>query len=213
MGSRTKKEYRLIGNVPVLALAVRPFLEEGFSPVVITVPRGHRGEAAALLGTHLPLDSVRFVEGGSTRQESVLRGLRSLGEEMRLGRREQMPDLVLIHDGARPWLNRELVRRVAAAAEEHGACVPVVEVSEAVKQIDISGVVERHLSRQTIRFAQTPQGFLFARILAAHEKAAAAGAVCVDDAEVYALFEGPVAWVDGEPDNRKITRECDLEGA
>jgi 2-C-methyl-D-erythritol 4-phosphate cytidylyltransferase/2-C-methyl-D-erythritol 2,4-cyclodiphosphate synthase len=120
---------------------------------------------------------------------------------------------VLIHDGARPWLNRELVCRVAAAAGEHGACVPVVEVSEAVKQIELSGIVERHLPRRTIRFAQTPQGFLFARILAAHEKAAAAGAVCVDDAEVYALFEGPVAWVDGEPDNRKITLERDLEGA
>jgi 2-C-methyl-D-erythritol 4-phosphate cytidylyltransferase len=204
MGSRTKKEYRLLGGEPVLVRAVRPFLEEGFSPVVVTVPRGHPGEAAALLDAHLPLDSVRFVEGGATRQESVLRGLRSLAGEH--------PDLVLIHDGARPWLTRELVRRVAAAAGEHGACVPVVEVSEAVKQIELSGIVERHLSRQTIRFAQTPQGFLFARILAAHEKAAAAGAGCVDDAEVYALFEGPVAWVDGETDNRKITREQDLEG-
>ena len=172
--------------------------------MVVTVPRGHHGEAAALLGAHLPLGSVRFVEGGTTRQESVLRGLRFLAEET--------PDLVLIHDGARPWLNRVLVRRVAAAAAEHGACVPVVEVCEAVKQIDASGIVERHLPRPTIRFAQTPQGFLFARILAAHEKAAAAGAGCADDAEVYALFEGPVAWVDGEPDNRKITRERDLEG-
>jgi 2-C-methyl-D-erythritol 4-phosphate cytidylyltransferase/2-C-methyl-D-erythritol 2,4-cyclodiphosphate synthase len=76
MGSRTKKEYRLIGGEPVLVRAIRPFLEEGFSPVVVTVPRGHPGEAAAMLGAHLPLDSVRVVEGGATRQESVLRGLR-----------------------------------------------------------------------------------------------------------------------------------------
>ena len=205
MVGRTKKEYRLLGQVPVLARAVLPFLQEGFSPVVVTVPRGHVQEAAALLGPHLPPGGLNVVEGGATRQESVLLGLRSL--------LEASPEVVLIHDGARPWLTPGLVRRVAAAAQIHGACVPVVDVSEAVKQVGQSDMVLQHLPRGGIRFAQTPQGFSFARILAAHEKAAAAGAFCVDDAEVYALFDGPVAWIEGEPDNRKITRERDLEGA
>jgi 2-C-methyl-D-erythritol 4-phosphate cytidylyltransferase / 2-C-methyl-D-erythritol 2,4-cyclodiphosphate synthase len=205
MGGRTKKEYRLLGDVPVLARAVLPFLEEGLFPVVVTVPRGHLGEAAALLAPHLPSPGVRLVEGGATRQQSVLQGLRALAEDS--------PGIVLIHDGARPWLARELVRRVALAARERGGCVPVVEVSEAVKQVGAAEFVEQHLRRGAIRFAQTPQGFHFARILAAHEKAAAAGASCVDDAEVFALFEGPVAWIEGDTDNRKITRECDLGGA
>jgi 2-C-methyl-D-erythritol 4-phosphate cytidylyltransferase len=205
MGGRTKKEYRLIGQVPVLARAVLPFLQEGFSPVVVTVPRGHLQEAAALLGQHLPLEDLRVVEGGATRQESVLLGLRSLVEAS--------PAVVLIHGRAPSWMTPDLVRRVAAAVQSHGACVPVVEVSEAVKQVGQSDIVLQHLPRGTIRLAQTPQGFSFARILAAHEKAAAAGAFCVDDAEVYALFDGPVAWIEGEPDNRKITRERDLEGA
>jgi 2-C-methyl-D-erythritol 4-phosphate cytidylyltransferase len=204
MGGRTKKEYRLLGGVPVLARAVLPFLEEGFSPVVVTVPRGQLGEAAALLAPHLPSPGVRLVEGGATRQQSVLQGLRALAEDA--------PELVLIHDGARPWITRELVRRVARAAGERGGCVPVVEVSEAVKQVGAADLVEQHLHRGAIRFAQTPQGFHFARILAAHEQAAAAGTSCVDDAEVFALFEGPVAWIEGDPDNRKITRECDMGG-
>jgi 2-C-methyl-D-erythritol 4-phosphate cytidylyltransferase len=202
MGGRTKKEYRLLAGVPVLARAVLPFLEEGFSPVVVTVPRGHLGEAAALLAPHLPSPGVRLVEGGATRQQSVLQGLRALAEDA--------PGIVLIHDGARPWISRDLVQRVARAAVERGGCVPVVEVGEAVKQVGAADIVEQHLHRGALRFAQTPQGFSFARILAAHEQAAAEGASCVDDAEVFALFAGPVAWIEGDPDNRKITRECDL---
>ncbi len=205
MGGPTKKEYRLITGMPVLAHSVLPFLSAGFSPIVITIPAGHADEAAALLRPHLSLDAVRFVEGGATRQESVFFGLRSLEADA--------PRIVLIHDGARPWVSAELALRVAAAAEIHGACVPVTEATEAVKEIDQSGMVLRHLPRPAIRFAQTPQGFLFDRILAAHGKAREAGVCCVDDGEVFEQFAGPVAWVPGDPDNRKITHEWDLEGA
>jgi 2-C-methyl-D-erythritol 4-phosphate cytidylyltransferase len=205
MGGQTKKEYRLIAGMPVLARSVLPFLSAGFSPVVVTVPAGHAEEAAALLRPHLSLDDVRFVQGGETRQESVFLGLCSLEGDA--------PRIVLIHDGARPWVSAELALRVAGAAEISGACVPVTEVAEAVKEIGQSGMILRHLPRRTIRFAQTPQGFQFDRILDAHKKAREAGARCVDDGEVFELFAGPVAWVPGDPDNRKITRERDLEEA
>ncbi|MCX7039353.1 MAG: IspD/TarI family cytidylyltransferase [Spirochaetes bacterium] len=205
MGGQTKKEYRLIAGMPVLARAVLPFLAAGFSPVIVTIPAGHAEEAAALLRPHISLDAVRFVQGGGTRQESVFLGLCSLEGDA--------PRIVLIHDGARPWVSAELALRVAAAAEIHGACVPVTEATEAVKEIGQSGMILRHLRRPTIRFAQTPQGFHFDRILDAHRKAREAGARCVDDGEVFELFAGPVAWVPGDPENRKITRERDLEGA
>ena len=205
MGGQTKKEYRLIAGMPVLARSVLPFIDAGFSPVVVTIPAGHAEEAAALLRPHVSLDAVRFVDGGETRQESVFLGLRSLEADA--------PAIVLIHDGARPWVSAELVLRVAGSAETYGACVPVTEVTEAVKEIVQTGTILRHLPRATIRFAQTPQGFHFDRILDAHRKAREAGARCVDDGEVFELFAGPVAWVPGDPDNRKITRERDLEGA
>jgi 2-C-methyl-D-erythritol 4-phosphate cytidylyltransferase len=205
MGGQSKKEYRLLAGIPVLARAVLPFLATGCSPVVVTIPAGHADEAAALLRPHLSLDAVRFVEGGATRQESVFFGLRSLEGDA--------PRIVLIHDGARPWVSTELALRVAAAAEIHGACVPVTDATEAVKEIGQSGMILRHLRRQTIRFAQTPQGFLYDRILAAHRKAREAGACCADDGEVFEQFAGSVAWMPGDPDNRKITHEWDLEGA
>jgi 2-C-methyl-D-erythritol 4-phosphate cytidylyltransferase len=205
MGGRTKKEYRLIAGIPVLVRSVQPFLDAGFAPVVITIPAGHADEAAALLRPHISLDDVRLVEGGETRQESVFLGLRSLEQDA--------PLIVLIHDGARPWASAELLQRVASAAERYGACVPVTEVPEAVKEVGQSGIILRHLRRRTIRFAQTPQGFRYDRILDAHRKAREAGASCVDDGEVFEQFAGPVVWVPGDPDNRKITREGDLEGA
>jgi 2-C-methyl-D-erythritol 4-phosphate cytidylyltransferase/2-C-methyl-D-erythritol 4-phosphate cytidylyltransferase/2-C-methyl-D-erythritol 2,4-cyclodiphosphate synthase len=204
----TKKEFRTLNGVPVLALALRPFLA-GARRAVVTLPPGRLAEAAVLLEAHVDPAALTLVEGGDTRQESVLRGLLALADDP--------PDLVLIHDGARPWLSADLLARVLAATERHGACVPVLEASEAVKEIDpgrdagAAALVRRHLPRHTIALAQTPQGFSYPAILAAHERARAEGLSFVDDAEVYARFAGPVAWVPGDVANRKITFVEDLE--
>jgi 2-C-methyl-D-erythritol 4-phosphate cytidylyltransferase len=205
-----KKEFRAVGGVPVLALAVRPFLAAGMVRVVVTLPPGQLAEAAQLLAPHLDVAALAFVEGGETRQESVRLGLHALAAET--------PDLVLIHDGARPWLSSDLLARVRDGAARFGACVPLVEVTEAVKELGApaseAGEVQfvlRHVPRQHLRFAQTPQGFSFPRILAAHERARAEGLSFVDDAEVFDRFDGAVAWVPGESANRKITFAEDLE--
>jgi 2-C-methyl-D-erythritol 4-phosphate cytidylyltransferase len=251
MGGAAKKEFRPIGGVPVLALAIRPFLSAGFERIVVTLPAGRLGDASALLAPFLDVATLTLVEGGATRQESVRLGLRALAADP--------PDLVLIHDGARPWLAPDLLACVAEAAERFGACVPVVEVTEAVKEVglptslsrptsghpqggshaerdgspwpwvggepDVGGtdgtaaapgdaqLVRRHLPRRHLRFAQTPQGFSYPRIVAAHERARAEGLSFVDDAEVFDRFAGPVAWVPGDPSNRKITFSDDLEEA
>jgi 2-C-methyl-D-erythritol 4-phosphate cytidylyltransferase/2-C-methyl-D-erythritol 4-phosphate cytidylyltransferase/2-C-methyl-D-erythritol 2,4-cyclodiphosphate synthase len=221
MGGAAKKEFRSIGSVPVLALAIRPFLSAGFERIVVTLPAGRLGDASALLAPFLDVSALTLAEGGTTRQESVRRGLLALADDP--------PDLVLIHDGARPWLAPDLLARVAEAAERFGACVPVVEVTEAVKELrgepgggGTAGTaaspgdaqfVLRHLPRSHLRFAQTPQGFSYPRIVAAHERARAEGLSFVDDAEVFGRFAGPVAWVPGDPSNRKITFPDDLEEA
>jgi 2-C-methyl-D-erythritol 4-phosphate cytidylyltransferase len=205
MGDSTKKEYRCLEGIPVLARSILPFVSDPrFSRMVVTVPPGHTAEAAGLLRPHLDISRIRIVEGGATRQESVYLGLRALSDAP--------PSIVLIHDGARPWVTSALIDRVAAAAEARGACVPIIEVAEAVKEAGDSGIILRHLRRHALRFAQTPQGFSFGKILTAHEKARARGVGCVDDGEVYDQFAGPVAWVPGDPANRKITYPHDLEG-
>jgi 2-C-methyl-D-erythritol 4-phosphate cytidylyltransferase len=181
--------------------------------VVVTLPAGRLADAAALLAPHVDVAALTLVEGGDTRQESVRQGLLALAADP--------PDLVLIHDGARPWLAPDLLKRVAEAAARFGACVPVVEVTEAVKEVDGAPdagpegapYVVRHHARRLLRFAQTPQGFSYPRILAAHEQARAEGLSFVDDAEVFDRFAGRVAWVPGDPANRKITFPEDLEEA
>jgi 2-C-methyl-D-erythritol 4-phosphate cytidylyltransferase len=201
-----KKEYLDVRGVPVLARALQPFLSMGsFSPIIVTVQAGHEARAAALVSPHLPVGSLRFIEGGLTRQRSVLQALRALA-----GSR---PGFVLIHDGARPWVTPDLIGRVRASAESKGACVPVVEVSEAMKRVDGGGMVVAHEPRHAYRLAQTPQGFRFDAILEAHERAHRENRQCADDAELYGAYIGPVAWVPGDPANRKITWPHDLEQA
>jgi 2-C-methyl-D-erythritol 4-phosphate cytidylyltransferase/2-C-methyl-D-erythritol 4-phosphate cytidylyltransferase/2-C-methyl-D-erythritol 2,4-cyclodiphosphate synthase len=171
--------------------------------VAITVPPGGQAEAgAALPAGFCPGDSPLFVEGGASRQASVHAALRSLAP-FRLSH-------VLIHDGARPFVSSSLIRRVIAAALRHGAAVPIVPLTDTVKEIDGDGFIKRHLRRAALGNAQTPQGFRFGEILQAHDKAEALGLECTDDAEVWGEFAGRVAWVPGEEANRKITFPEDL---
>jgi 2-C-methyl-D-erythritol 4-phosphate cytidylyltransferase len=203
MGGSRKKEYRLLNGRPVLALAVGPFVDSGiFTRIVVTVPRGHLDNARELLGPYASKNGVSFIEGGETRQDSVMKALVSLESDPPWG--------VLVHDGARPWISGGLIARVIESVMRHRACVPIVEVPEAVKQAGGEGFVIRHLRRQTVFLAQTPQGFEYAGLLSAYRAAVNRGVVCADDAELYDMFEGPVATVPGEIENRKITYERDL---
>ncbi|HVO39639.1 MAG TPA: IspD/TarI family cytidylyltransferase [Spirochaetia bacterium] len=206
MGGPVKKEYRDLDGVPVLARAILPFASSGiFERIVVTVPPGDVARVESLLKPHLDLLTLRLVEGGGTRQESVFLGLRALSTDP--------PGVVLVHDGARPWVDQDLIRRVIDATEAWGACVPVLEVTEAVKEVGDTGVILRHIPRRTIRLAQTPQGFLFERLFAAYRRACGEGASCADDGEVFDLFGGTVAWIRGSESNRKITVAADLERA
>lgn len=206
MGGGTKKEYRAVRGRPVLAMAVGAFLDAGgFSRLVVTVPPGETENVRILLSPHLDLAAVRFVEGGDTRQESVRRALLSLAADP--------PETVLIHDGARPWVDGSLIRRVLDAVSRQAAAVPVVAVPDAVKLVGASGLVAEHLPRGRVVGAQTPQGFLFREILSAHEAAHRDGVLCADDAEVWRRLWGPVAAVAGDPRNRKITFPHDIEDA
>jgi 2-C-methyl-D-erythritol 4-phosphate cytidylyltransferase len=136
------------------------------------------------------------------------------------------PDYVLIHDGARPWVDTGLIERVIEAAINYKAVVPVMPLVETPKEIAwerfeaaegaafCQGFVKRHLRRADVGAAQTPQAFEFRGILAAHEKAAERelreGIKYTDDAEVWGEFCGPVAVVQGSPANRKITFPEDI---
>jgi 2-C-methyl-D-erythritol 4-phosphate cytidylyltransferase/2-C-methyl-D-erythritol 2,4-cyclodiphosphate synthase len=208
MGGHQKKEYFPARGKPLILHALEAFEKTGIvSLYVITVPPGGEDEARAVLSPWLARRESRaqtlFVFGGDTRQKSVYQGLRALAS--------YNPGIVLIHDGARPWVTPELILAVAGGAQSHGACLPLTPAVDALKKINAAGFVELHLDRGQIRGAQTPQGFIYSRILEAHTQAASDGHLYMDDTEIYAAYEGPVFSVPGDEENKKITYPSDLQ--
>jgi 2-C-methyl-D-erythritol 4-phosphate cytidylyltransferase len=199
-----KKEYFHLEDRPVLAWAIKPFFEISDSvDIVVTLPTADVAAVKKLLQPFFPSHDILFAPGGNTRQDSVRLGLEAL--------EERRPQHVLIHDGARPWVSRKLVQRVLEGSRRWGACIPVMEGSEAPKRVGPSGQILEDLSKKQVRFAQTPQGFDYQKILSAHRKAQDSSRVFLDDAEVYAAFWTPVYTVSGERSNRKITFREDVD--
>ena len=144
--------------------------------------------------------------GGATRQQSVLSGLEALAAAE--------PDIVLIHDAARPFPSATLVARAIEAAERYGAAAPGTAMSDTVKQVDVDGRVLATPPRSGLRAVQTPQAFRFPLILAAHRRAAAAGVGDLTDDVAVAEWAGAPAYVfEGDPANVKVTTMQDLEAA
>jgi len=207
MGPGEKKEYRLLDGLPVLARSLLAFTETGlFTEFLVTVPAGHIERVRELLSPFLPTDGIRFVEGGTTRKESVYNGLKALAEG-------GDPEFVLIHDAARPWITSALIRSVLEAARARGAAVPVAEICDALVETGPDGEVTRHMPKTKLRAVQTPQGFRFRDILDAHRKARSSRINFYDDAQVLMHAGKTVFTLPGDPANRKITYPCDLGGA
>lgn len=202
-GGSMKKEYLSLNGASVLFNTLSAFADPKlFSDLVVTVPDGGEAEARVALEGFERLEEVIFTPGGETRQASVYAGLLAL--------EAQAPEIVLIHDGARPWCTPDLARAVTERSLEAGAAAPATPSVDAMKILSRDGFILDHLSREATYRIQTPQGFLYEDILAAHRKAAADGGDYIDDTEIYGRYIGAVATVPGDEANRKITYQEDL---
>lgn len=141
-----------------------------------------------------------LVQGGSTRQASVLNALNQVQTEF-----------VLIHDGARPFADHALLERIKTALQNHDAVIPVIPCVDTIKQIDENGFVIQTLPRNMLGSVQTPQGFRTELLKKANETALTAGYTGTDDASLVEFAGlGPVYTVKGDPANRKVTNPDDL---
>ncbi len=144
--------------------------------------------------------------GGATRQASVHAGLEAVAA--------RKPDIVLIHDAARPFVSAGLISRAIAATMRTGAAIPTLPVTDTVKTVDAEGLVDKTLDRNALRLVQTPQGFAFPPLLAAHRRAIAEGRDnFTDDAALVEWAGLKVGVFAGEPGNIKITSEDDFAHA
>ncbi len=194
------KQYLPLGGQPVLRRSIEAFQRHPAVQAVRVVI--HPDDRALYDAAVDGLDLLAPVAGGSERQDSVRQGLESL--------EALAPARVLIHDAARPFASKDLISRVLAALDTHAAALPALAVTDSLKRSD-GRLVLGSQDRDGLVRAQTPQGFWFADILAAHR--AAAGQSLTDDAAVAEAAGLPVALVEGTPENEKITSREDLAAA
>ena len=204
VGGGTPKQFRRIGDEIMLRRTLATFVE---APKVALVQPVIRPEDRALFeAATANMTVLPPAPGGATRQASVRAGLEALAP--------RKPDIVLVHDAARPFATAALVTRAIEAAEASGAAVPGLPVTDTVKSVDAQGLVERTLDRSALRTIQTPQGFAFAPLLAAHRRAAAEGREDFTDDAALAEWAGmKVSVFAGEPGNIKITSAEDFARA
>ena len=191
-GGEVPKQWRMLAGQTILARTAAAF---GDMRLVLAIHPDDRARAAALLPGAL------LVEGGATRAESVLNALEAL-EGRGVTR-------VLIHDGARPLVSPALIARVLAALDRAGAAAPALPVADALWR-GAGGLVAGTQDRAGLYRAQTPQGFRYPSILAAH-RAHPGGAL--DDVEVARAAGLDVAIVEGDEDNLKLTFPGDFARA
>jgi 2-C-methyl-D-erythritol 4-phosphate cytidylyltransferase/2-C-methyl-D-erythritol 2,4-cyclodiphosphate synthase len=123
----------------------------------------------------------------------------------------ERPDLVLVHDAARPFVSNALIARAIAAASASGAAIPAIAVADTVKSVDAAGCVTGTIDRAYLRLVQTPQAFAFPALLDAHRRAKAAGRDdFTDDAQLAEWAGLKVATFEGEAGNVKLTTNEDF---
>jgi 2-C-methyl-D-erythritol 4-phosphate cytidylyltransferase/2-C-methyl-D-erythritol 2,4-cyclodiphosphate synthase len=200
-GAGGPKQYRSIGGRTVISRAMDAFCSHPqiFAVQPITNPDDIAMFNAAATG-------MRYndpANGGATRQASVHAGLEALVD--------QAPDIVLIHDAARPFVTPAVIARAIAAAQITGAAVPGIAVTDTIKQVNDAGHVEATPDRAKLRSAQTPQAFRYDVILDAHRRAAREGRDDFTDDAALAEWAGlTVATFEGDPLNMKLTTPEDF---
>ena len=195
LGGEVPKAVRVLAGRPLVSWSVEALAAGGVTEVVVVVGDGLQDVfTAALKDAPIP---YRLVVGGATRQESVSRGIEALPAGA----------VVLVHDAARPLVPAEVVRGVVAAVRSGAAAViPVVPVSDTIRQVVEAGSVV--VDRSGLRAVQTPQGFARDALVRAH--AAADGLEFTDDAAVCEACGYEVVLVPGSREALKITEPYDL---
>lgn len=191
----SKKQFKFIGRKKVVELTVSKLLEiSELKEVVVVLPKED------IYRKFNFSRSVKIVPGGATRQHSVFNGLLALPDTT---------DIVLIHDGVRPVISPEIIRKSIVAAKKYGACLVAVPSKDTVK-IGKNGFVISTPNRQNIFLAQTPQTFKYSVIMNAYKKAFSEHFFATDDSALVERLGKKVKIVLGDYKNIKITTKEDL---
>lgn len=196
-GGSLPKQFRLLGGLPVLARTINNFAAAlPGAQLVVVLPREYVSFWQNF-AARFEVAKHSVTEGGAERFHSVRLGLASVGEGV---------ELIAVQDAVRPLASVELIRRVTDAAAEHGAAIPVATPADSFRQVE--GEASHPIDRTHLRIVQTPQVFRAAVLRHAYE--AEYTPSFTDDASVVEQSGCPVALVEGEASNLKITTAEDL---
>ena len=200
------KAFVRLGNRTLVAASLEAFEEHpGVSGVVCVVPEGWEDRLSAVVDDLAAGKVAAAVAGGSSRAESVRRGLELVPEGVAF---------VLVHDAARPLVTTAVIDAVLIGlAEGADGVVPSLAVTDTVKRVGGDGTVVETLHRADLRAAQTPQGFPAGVLRRAFATAGADAAVATDCASLVERAGGRVICVAGDPQNIKVTTRADLHRA
>lgn len=211
MQSKIQKQYILLKGYPVLYYAIKEFENSFINDIVLVVGKGEEEYCRHEIVEKYGFTKIRAViEGGKERYHSVANGLQAIDWECQY---------VFIHDGARPFINQDILQRGLDSVKEFKACVVGMPVKDTVKIVDADSFVQNTPKRAEVWQVQTPQVFVMPEIRKLYEKLIInenellnSGIAITDDAMVWELYDDrKVKLVEGSYKNIKITTQEDLK--
>lgn len=202
MGGQIRKQFLMLDGKEILAHTVGRF--EQFSKIqeiILVTGEDDLEDVKAMVGRYGWKKVTTVITGGKERQDSVKCGLNALSEKT---------EIVLIHDGVRPFVTEDMVNRSINAAQNCGGCVLGVPAKDTIKICDQNGLVLETPIRSTLWHIQTPQTFCRALIEDAYEKAEQEGFLGTDDASVAEFAGAKIMVIQGDYQNIKITTKEDI---
>lgn len=201
MGADISKQFISINDKPILYYTIKKFMEnELIDEIILVLPKDEIEYCKKEVLDKNKLRIDKIVEGGDERQDSVLNGLNAI----------EKTDIVLIHDGARPFVTDKIIAEGIKAAKKFKAAAPGIMPKDTIKVKDENGLSKETLKREELIAVQTPQIFDYNLILECHNKVKENNIKVTDDTMVVETFGNKVFLYDGEYTNIKITTPEDL---
>lgn len=201
MGKNISKQFILVREKPILYYTIKKFLDcNKIDNIILVLPKDEIEFCKNEVLEKYSLKVDKIVEGGSERQESVYNGLMQC----------ENTDIVLIHDGARPFVSDRIIEEGIEYAKKYGSAAPGVKPKDTIKVINEDSFSKETLKRDTLVAIQTPQVFNFNMIKECHEKINENEISVTDDTMVAEYFGNKVYIYEGEYNNIKITTPEDL---
>jgi 2-C-methyl-D-erythritol 4-phosphate cytidylyltransferase len=200
MGAGKNKLFLYLNGKPIISHTLKVFLDDSkCNGIILAIQPDDEAFFKKLLKTHSTTKKIRLVFGGAERQYSVFNGLQIAHD----------CDIILVHDGARPFIRHEVIHQLASVAYDQGAAIAAVPVKDTIKKVHDFQVVET-IERTSLWQVQTPQAFRFSLLWEAHHQASQQNFLGTDEASLVERLHYPVQIVTADYDNIKLTTPEDL---